>query len=320
MVSEQSGVLSGNNPMSVNKTDPLTLAIVQVVIIVVFTRLLHLGLKHIRQPRVISEVIGGIILGPSVLGHIPGYKHNVFPDESITYLNLLANLGLVLYLFLVGLELNPRMIKNNLRSVAFISASGIILPFALGVGVAYGLYGAMNNQQVDGQNVPFTSFVLFICVAMAITAFPVLARILSELKLMRTPVGNCALTSAVGDDITAWILLALVIAIINAANYLTALYSFLLCAGWTLIVGFIVRPILLRIIIATNSNQTSPSTLMVAITLSIVLISAFITNIIGVHYIFGGFIIGVILPHEGGFAVGITEKIEDLISVLFIPI
>ncbi|CAG8580206.1 23657_t:CDS:2 [Cetraspora pellucida] len=315
MVSEQSGVLSGNNPMNVNAGDPLQLAIVQVFIIVAFTRLLHLVLKYIRQPRVISEVIGGIILGPSVLGHIPGYMNTVFPAASLTYLNLLANLGLVLYLFLVGLELNPRIIKNNLRSVIFISASGIILPFALGVGVAYGIYDTMG---VTG--VPFTSFLLFICVAMAITAFPVLARILSELKLMRTPVGNRALTSAVGDDITAWILLAIVIAIINASNYLTALYSFLLCVAWSLIVGFIIRPILLRLIVATNSNQTSPSTLMVAITLSVVLISAFVTNIIGIHYIFGGFIVGVILPHEGGFSVGITEKIEDLISVLFIPI
>ncbi|CAG8543000.1 5483_t:CDS:1 [Dentiscutata heterogama] len=325
MVDGQSGVLSGSNPLNVNATDPLTLAIVQIVIIIVFTRILHLGLKRIRQPRVISEVIGGIILGPSVLGHIPGYLNTMFSSASLTYLNLLANLGLVLYLFIVGLELNPKMIKKNIKSVIFISASGIILPFVMGIGVAYGLYDAMDNHAVVdssgvSHNVPFTSFVLFICIAMAITAFPVLARILSELKLMKTTVGNCALNSAVGDDITAWILLAIVIAIINASNYLTALYSFLICVFWTLIVGFVIRPILLKFIIATNSNYPSPSTLMVAITLSVVLISAFITNIIGIHYIFGGFIIGVILPHEGGFAVGITEKIEDLISVLLIPI
>ncbi|CAG8674315.1 11471_t:CDS:2 [Gigaspora margarita] len=320
-ISEQSGVLSGANPMVVNASDPLTLAIIQIVIIVVFTRILHLGLKRIRQPRVISEVIGGIILGPSVLGHIPGYMNTIFPTSSLTYLNLLANLGLLLYLFIVGLELNPTMIRKSIKTVISISASGIILPFALGVGVAYGLYDSAGNQQVvDSKgfihDVPFASFLLFICVAMAITAFPVLARILSELKLMRTPVGSCALNSAVGDDITAWILLALVIAIINASNYLTALYSFLICAGWTLIVGFIVRPILLKLIVLTNSNQSSPSTLMVAITLSTVLLSGFITNIIGIHYIFGGFIIGVVLPHEGGFAYftlsGLKTNISDL--------
>ncbi|CAG8798211.1 11579_t:CDS:2, partial [Dentiscutata erythropus] len=315
MVSEQSGVLSGSNPMTVNASDPLTLTIVQVVIIVVFCRLLHLGLKRFRQPRVISEVIGGIILGPSVLGHIPGYLDIMFSKDSLTYLNLLANLGLLLYLFIVGLELNPTMIRNSIRTVISISASGIILPFALGVGVAYGLYDAMGNN-----NVPFTSFLLFICVAMAITAFPVLARILSELKLMKTPVGSCALNAAVGDDITAWILLALVVAIINASNYLTALYAFLICVAWTLVVGFIIRPILIKLIFLTNSNQASPSTLMVAITLSIALLSGFVTNIIGIHYIFGGFIVGVIIPHEGGFAVALTEKIEDLITVLFIPI
>ncbi|CAG8739075.1 2889_t:CDS:1 [Dentiscutata erythropus] len=325
MADVQSDVLSGNNPLNVNVTDPLTLAIVQIVIIIVFTRVLHIGLQRIRQPRVISEMIGGIILGPSVLGHIPGYLNTLFSSASLTYLNLLANLGLVLYLFIVGLELNPKMIINNLKSSIFISLSGIILPFVMGIGVAYGLYTAMDNQVVVdssgvSHNVPFTSFVLFICISMSITAFTVLARILSELKLMKTIVGNCALTSAVGDDIAAWILLAIVIAIINASNYLTALYTFLIGVFWTLIVGFAIRPILLRLINATNSNYPSPSPSMVAITLSVVLISAFITNIIGIHYIFGGFIIGVILPHEGGFAVGITEKIEDLINVLLIPI
>ncbi|CAG8797849.1 37807_t:CDS:1 [Gigaspora margarita] len=325
MVNEHGSILSGNNPISVNVTDPLALTIVQIVVIIVFTRIIHFGLKRLRQPRVISEVIGGIILGPSVFGHIPGYMNIVFAKESLTYLNLLAHLGLVLFLFIVGLELNPKTIKKNLKSVIFISTSGIILPFVMGVGVAYGLYDAMDNHVVVddsgvSHNVPFMSFVLFICIAVSITAVPVLARILAELKLMKTPVGNCALNSAVCDDITAWVLIALVIAKINATNYLTALYSFLLCAFWTLIVIFIIRPILLKFVVDTNSNCSSPSTFMVAIILLTVLISSFITNIIGVHYIFGGFIIGLILPHKGGFAVGITEKIEDLINILFIPI
>ncbi|CAG8638357.1 5239_t:CDS:2 [Cetraspora pellucida] len=318
MVTGQSSIIAGHRPTDVNPEDPLTLVIVQIVLIVIFTRVLNLALSRFRQPRVISEVIGGIILGPSVMGRIPGFKEVIFPDPSLTYLNLLANLGLILFLFIIGVELNPIMLIRNAKTAVTISAAGIILPFSLGIGVSYGLYQAMNNSEY---NVPFSSFMLFICVAMSITAFPVLARILSELKLLRTPVGITALTSAVGDDIAAWVLLALVVSIINATNLLSALYTFLLCAAWTLFVGLAIRPILLILILKTGSNDFGgPSVTMVAITLVLVLVSAFVTNIIGVHYIFGAFIIGVIVPHESGFAIGIAEKIEDLVSVLFLPI
>ncbi|CAG8716243.1 12480_t:CDS:2, partial [Dentiscutata erythropus] len=318
MVNEQgSSVISGHKPTDVNPNDPLTLVIIQIVLIIVFTRVLNVALSRFRQPRVISEVIGGIILGPSVMGNIPGYMDVIFPSGSLTYLNLLANLGLILFLFIIGVELNPKVLISNAKTALTISAAGICLPFTLGIGVSYGLYQSLNSNN----NVPFSSFMLFICVAMSITAFPVLARILSELKLLRTPVGVTALTSAVGDDIAAWVLLALVVSIINASNALSALYTFLLCAGWTLFVGFGIRPILMMLIVRTGSNDFGgPSVTMVAITLSLVLTSAFITNIIGIHYIFGAFIIGVIVPHESGFAISIAEKIEDVVSVLFLPI
>ncbi|CAG8516795.1 6538_t:CDS:2 [Acaulospora morrowiae] len=311
---EQSGILSGQNPVTYNKNDPIVVFIVQVIIIIVVTRVIYLALIWFRQPRVIAEVVGGIILGPSVLGRIPGFKATIFPDESMPNLNLLANLGLVLFLFIVGVELNPKLLLKNVRVALTISAAGIALPFALGIGVGYGIYKSLNN---DG--VPFTSFLLFIGVAMSITAFPVLARILSELQLLRTPVGFTALTAGVGDDVAAWILLALVVSIINSSNSLNALYALLLAIAWVGVVIFIIRPILLKLIVRTGS-ENGPTMIMMAITLCLVLLSAFYTDIIGIHSIFGGFLIGVIIPHEGGFAVGITEKIEDLVSVLLLPI
>lgn len=316
VASEQGGVLSGAVPTHYNANDPITLFIIQVILIIFFTRILHFGLSRFRQPRVISEIIGGIILGPSVFGRIPGFNNAIFPTESRANLNLLSTLGLILYLFIVGVELNPKALIKNARVALTISAAGIALPFALGIGVGYGLYHAMGN---DSQTT-FSSFILFIGVAMSITAFPVLARILSELQLLRTPVGSTALTAGVGDDVAAWVLLALVVTIVNASNSLIALYVFLLAIAWTLIVIFVIRPILLKLIVKTGSNDNGPTVMMVVITLSIVLISAFVTNVIGVHAIFGGFIVGVIIPHEGGFAVGITEKIEDLVNVLFLPI
>ena len=147
-----------------------------------------------------------------------------------------------------------------------------------------------------------------------------LARIITELKLLHTRVGSTALCAAVGDDITAWVLLALVVSILNASNSLTALYIFLLAVAWGLLLIFLVRPVLLTLIIRTNSHVNGPTVTMMAITLILVLTSAFVTDIVGVHSIFGAFMVGVIIPHSDGFAVGIAEKIEDLISILFIPI
>uniref|UniRef100_A0A1D1XVM3 K(+)/H(+) antiporter 1 n=1 Tax=Anthurium amnicola TaxID=1678845 RepID=A0A1D1XVM3_9ARAE len=316
MVQEQGGVITGMNPSHYNASDPIVIFIIQVFLIVAVSRSLDLVLSKLLQPRVISEVLGGIILGPSVLGHIPGFTNAIFPQESIPQLTLIANIGLVLYLFLVGVELDPRMVLKQAKLSISISAVGMALPFGLGVAVSYGLYH-INHPDVP---VPFGTFLLFMGVAISITAFPVLARIITELKLTQTRVGSTALCAAVGDDITAWVLLALVVTIVNASNSLTALYVFLLAIAWGLILVFLVRPLLLKLIIKTNSHINGPTVPMMAFTLLLVLASAFVTDIIGVHAIFGAFMVGVIIPHSDGFALGITEKIEDLISILFLPV
>ncbi|KAG9284429.1 hypothetical protein G9A89_023686 [Geosiphon pyriformis] len=312
---EQGGIVSGHNPAEVNAKNPLLLFIIQTVIIICVTRGLNLALSRFRQPRVISEVLGGIILGPSVFGQIPHFMDNIFPAASLTYLNLVANLGLVLYLFLVGVELDLKLLTKRIRVSLTISIAGMVLPFALGAAVSYGLYNVNNLP-----NVTYGNFLLFMGVAMAITAFPVLARIITELNLLKTKVGLTALCAAVGDDVAAWILLALTVSIINSSNSLTALYVFMLAIGWTVVVFVIIRPIFLKLIVATNSNNTGPSLTMMALTLLLVLTSAFVTEAIGIHFIFGGFMVGVIIPHDGRFALGVTEKLEDLISILFLPI
>ncbi|CAH1764627.1 2038_t:CDS:2 [Entrophospora sp. SA101] len=309
------GVLAGVIPTHYNPDDPITLFIIQVVLIIFFTRSLNLLLSRFRQPRVISEVVGGIILGPTVMGRIPNFMDSIFPGPSLPMLNLLATLGLVLFLFLIGVELNPSLILRNARKAITISASGLTLTFSLGIAIGYGLYNAFYTAD---DATPFTSFVLFIGTSMAVTV--ILARILSELKLLKTIVGTTAITASVNDDVVAWVLLALVVSIVNSTNSMNAFYIFLLCIGWILIVVFLVRPLLLYLIVETGSDDNGPTLTMTAFTLTFVLISAFVTNIIGVHSIFGGFIMGVIVPHEGGFAVGITEKIEDLVNVLFLPI
>ncbi|KAJ5754107.1 uncharacterized protein N7511_008260 [Penicillium nucicola] len=310
-VSPQGGILEGETR--------LLLFIIQAGIIIILCRLIHWPLSKIRQPRVIAEVIGGIVLGPSVMGRIPGFTETIFPTASIPSLNVVANLGLVLFLFLVGLETDLRFLVSNWRIALSVSAAGMILPFGLGSAISYGLYHEFHN---DGNTRPieFGTYLLFIGIAMAITAFPVLCRILTELKLLSTRVGVIVLSAGVGNDVVGWVLLALCVALVNAGSGITALYVLLVCVGYMLFLTYAFRPVFLRFLERSGSLQKGPSQSVVALTLLIALASAFFTQVIGVHAIFGGFVIGLICPHEGGFAIKLTEKIEDLVAALFLPL
>lgn len=218
----QGGVISGSNPSEFTSADPLRLWVIQVAIVIITTQILSLILRTMRQPRVISEVISGVILGPSIMGRIPNFSNTIFPKESLPFLTLTANIGLVLFLFLVGLETDTRVISRNAKYSVVVAAGGMILPFGLGTGVAALVY----NEFVDKETVSFGNFLLFVGVAFAyvigtiplwlhfssidrITAFPVLCRILTELNLLETTVGIVVLTAGVSNDIIAWVLLAL---------------------------------------------------------------------------------------------------------------
>ncbi|KAJ2539788.1 K(+)/H(+) antiporter, partial [Coemansia sp. RSA 1853] len=267
-------------------------------------------------PSVISEIIGGILLGPTALGRWKAFSTNVFPKESLVNLNLVANFGLVLFLFMIGLELDPRMLKKNISRGVAISIAGIALPFGLGAAVSYALYSILMDSAGK-----FVNFLLFCGVAMAITAFPVLARILTERNLLKTTVGSISMSAAAVDDVVSWCLLALVIALTNNSSGLTALYVFLAGLAWVLFVMFAVRPVFLGYLRRSGVlSGRDPTQTVLFITFMMVLISAFYTDAIGIHAIFGGFLIGVIIPHDGGFAVKVVEKIEDVVHIFFLPI
>ncbi|KAJ1969507.1 K(+)/H(+) antiporter [Dispira parvispora] len=309
-------IFTGANPIAFNPVNALPLFIVQVLIIILLSRFLHLGLGRLRQPMVISEIIGGVILGPTVLGRIPNFHSTIFPADSIPFVTLVANLGLVFFLFMVGLELDLGSLKKNIHRSLAISGAGMVIPFGLGVGVAYALYHLLGTNH----DVSFTSFMLFIGVDMAITAFPVLARILTELKLLQTFVGTIALSSAAIDDVTAWCLLALVVAIVNAKSGLIILWVFLCIGGYAIFLFTIGRRLLRRFFVYTNSFENGPSQKVMVVIFILILASAWFTEVIGVHAIFGGFLIGVIIPHDHGLAIAITEKVEDLVSAVFLPL
>ncbi|PMD55614.1 uncharacterized protein K444DRAFT_74436 [Hyaloscypha bicolor E] len=250
---------------------------------------------------------------------IPGFQNAIFPTAANPNLNLVANLGLILFLFLVGLEVNMRMFLSNWRVALSVGLAGMILPFGLGCAIAWGLY---NEFRTDPGTVPikFGVYMLFIGTALSITAFPVLCRILTELKLLSTPVGVTVLAAGVGNDVTGWILLALCVALVNNGSGITALYVLLVCVGWVLFLVYAIRPGFMWLLRRTGSIQNGPTQAMVALTLLLVLTSSWFTGIIGVHPIFGAFLVGLICPHDGGFAIKLTEKLEDLVSVLFLPL
>ncbi|BFZ63650.1 hypothetical protein YB2330_004782 [Saitoella coloradoensis] len=318
-VTPQGGILEGENPTHYDPKNPIILFIIQAGIIIIFCRLLHYPLSLLRQPRVIAEVIGGVLLGPSVMGRIPSFTSTIFPPAAIPNLSLVANLGLVLFLFIVGLEVDLRWVRGEWRVAAGVAAAGMGVPFGLGVGIAYGLYHDFRDEP-GTEPIAFGTYALFIGVAMAITAFPVLCRILTELKLLSTPVGIIVLSAGVGNDVVGWILLALCVALVNSGSGVAAVWVLLTAVGYTLFLFFAVRPAFMSVLKRTRALEDGPSQGVIALTLLIALSSAFFTGVIGVHPIFGAFMAGLICPHDGGFAIKVTEKIEDLVSALFLPL
>ncbi|KAG6216209.1 hypothetical protein E4U34_005272 [Claviceps purpurea] len=318
-VHEQGGVIDGLNPSKYDASNPIILFIIQAGLIIIVCHLLHWPLAKIRQPRVIAEVVGGIILGPSVLGRIPGFQAALFPEASIPNLNNVANLGLVLYLFLIGLETDVRFLVSNWRIATSVAVAGLALPFGIGCALAYGVYNAFHNEP-GLKPIAFSIYMLFIGIAVAITAFPVLCRILTELKLLDTSVGVVTLSAGVANDVVGWILLALCVALVNAGTGLNALWILLASFGFVLALLFAVQPALGWILRRNGSIENGPSQSVISFILLIALAAAFFTGIIGIHPIFGSFMAGLIIPRDERFNIHVTEKLEDLIGALFLPL
>ena len=248
--------------------------------IIALCRILHFFLGRAKQPRVISEIIAGILLGPTVFGHIPQFNYIIFPKESLQFLELIANLGLVLFLFIVGLEVDIRMMIRNARISLGVALFGMAIPFGLGVAVAKGLWKHFDYTE----NFSFKLYALFIGVALSITTFPVLCRILSELGLLNTNVGMIVLSAGVCNDIVGWVLLALTVAIINSSSGIVALYIVLLGVFWEFFLAFPIRYIFYWFIKRSRLGiEKGPSETMMSVIILSVLISAFFTDAIGVN-------------------------------------
>ncbi|HWB74903.1 MAG TPA: cation:proton antiporter, partial [Nannocystaceae bacterium] len=294
--------------------DPLTLFIVQAVLIITAARVIGLLARRLDQPMVIAEIVAGIVLGPSVLGLVaPDVLATIFPTGSLKMLGLMSQTGLVLFMFLVGLELDPTMLRGRGKSSVMISHCSIIVPFALGVVLSLWLRPAL------GEPADSLSFALFMGVAMAITAFPVLARILTERQLLRTPIGAVAIACAAVDDITAWCVLAFVVSIVRAGGVFDAVWTTAFALVYVFTMLYVVRPLLHRLS-ARMGTDRGPSQNVIAAVFVVLFASAWTTELIGIHALFGAFMFGAIVPKENGFARVLAEKLEDVVVVFLLPL
>ncbi|WP_300008911.1 cation:proton antiporter [Pseudonocardia sp.] len=298
----------------------IAFVLLDIAIVVVAARLVGRLFRRLGQPAVIGEIVAGIALGPTLLGALPGQLDQVlFPADVRPYLSVIAQLGLALFMFIVGLEVDLSLIRGRQRIAGAVAAGSLVLPFALGAGAALILYPL--HAQAQGETVNPLAFVLFLGVAMSITALPVLARILTERGMQRTRIGVLSLACAAINDVLGWSLLAIVVAVAAGGS----LGGALVIMGWTvlfvLVMFFAVRPLLARLVAwHARAGRLTPDIL--AVVLAGLFLSAWVTDLIGVHAIFGAFLFGAVMPRRDAAALSreILERLEQVSLLLLLPV
>lgn len=301
--------------MSQNLHHPLAILLAQIVTIILVARFFGWVFRKIGQPSVIGEIIAGIVLGPSLLGlYFPEFSLTLFPVASLGNLQFLSQIGLILFMFVIGMELDLKVLQNRAKDAIVISHASIVIPFALGIGLAYFVY-----FRFAPEGVAFLPFALFMGIALSITAFPVLARIVQERGIHKTKLGAIVITCAAADDITAWCILAAVIAIVKAGTFVSSLYIIGMAMAYVLAMLYVVKPFLKKIgeLYATKDSLNKP---VVAIFFLTLIISSYTTEIIGIHALFGAFMTGVIMPDITKFRNLFIEKVEDVSVILLLPL
>lgn len=312
----------------------LLIVLVQLCVIIAAARLFAWLFRKLNQPAVVGEILAGLILGPSLFGRFfPDTFHHVFDPSVGPIFRVLSQLGLVFLLFLIGLEFDFKHLKTSGRSSLAVSIAGILLPFALGYGLAHWMHphleqvvkevtGADGKSETVAHTVPFTGFALFMGTAMSITAIPILGRIMIELNINRSRLGAMTITAAAVDDAAGWIILATVSALVKSQfaplNTLKMLGETI---AFALLMIFVVRPLMVRFIRFTLRKPNADLGLTaLAVTIIVVFLCAIATNLIGIFAIFGAFMLGATLSSEEAFREAVARSLRPLVTAFFLPI
>ncbi len=293
--------------------DALMHVLLALVVVIVVARGVGSLFAYFAQPPVVGEILAGILLGPSVLGRFaPAAQAYLLPHEVAPFLGVLSNVGVILYMFLVGVELDPTLLRKRGHATLAISHASIVTPFLLGALLALYVYPRLATRDV-----PFTVFSLFMGVSMSVTAFPVLARILTDRRMHKSRMGVIALTCAAIDDVTAWCLLAFVVSVAQARAS-GAFITFASALGYIAMMVLVARPGMVRLsrLYGIKGRLTQGVMALVFVAL---LLSALATDAIGIHAVFGAFALGAVIPHDSGLARELTDRLEDLVVVLLLP-
>jgi Kef-type K+ transport system membrane component KefB len=293
--------------------DALGAVLRAMIVIVASARALGVVFRRLGQPPVVGEVLAGIVLGPSLLGWLwPAGATALVPPEAAPALRVLADVGVVLFMFLVGLELDLGLLARRTRATVAVSHASIVVPFLLGSALALWLYPLVGTGDV-----PFVVFALFLGVAMSVTAFPVLARILRDLGIQRTELGAVALGCAAVDDVTAWILLAVVVGV-TRASLDAAGRTLVLAAAYVFVLATVVRPLVAKLVRRIDARDDVPESLVAGACVAL-LASAFVTEAIGIHALFGAFALGAIVPHDARITADLGRRLGDPVRILLLP-
>jgi Kef-type K+ transport system membrane component KefB len=295
---------------------PLGHLFIQLLVVIVAARLVGKLFAAFGQPSVVGEMAAGILLGPSLLGMVsPAAFAFVFPADSLQALQLLSQVGVCLFMFSVGMELDIRHVRNKAGAAVIVSHASIVVPYFLGVVLAYFLFPSLAKPGAT-----FTAFALFMGISMSITAFPVLARILQERGLSQTPLGSTAIACAAVDDVTAWTLLAFVVAIVRATSLAACALNLAMVALFIALMIWVVRPGLPRWIGLGNLEANDPPKGVLAAVMCVVVAASLCTEVIGIHALFGAFLAGAIMPETGNFRHKLAVRVENFSTVLLLPL
>lgn len=293
----------------------LAILLLQIVVIIVVARIFGAVFRRIGQPPVMGEMIAGIALGPSVLGlFFPAAMTFLFPPSALPTLGALSQIGVVLFMFVVGMELDVQHLRERASAAVMVSHASIIVPFLLGSALALSLYPTLAPGGTS-----FAAFALFMGIAMSITAFPVLARILADRGLSQSRLGSIALACAAIDDVSAWCLLAVVIAVAKSSGLVSSVFTIVLALAVTGVMLFLIKPRLAALIEKRVADPKRARGLLAGV-LAFVLASAWITESIGIHALFGGFLAGVVMPGSSGFRVFLKDHLEAVTSTALLPL